>query len=142
VQIDEIDDDRLAESLRQARLGELVYQLSDGVETMLGERGIRLSGGQRQRVALARAFYHGREVLVMDEATSALDYETEREIVEEIKRLKGSKTMIIIAHRVTTLEHCDRIYRLDEGCVVEVGSYAEVTRQATTSEAVNLDLEC
>ena len=75
---------------------------------MLGERGIRLSGGQRQRMALARAFYHEREVLVMDEATSALDNETELEIIEEIKLLKGQKTLIVIAHRLSTVQHCDK----------------------------------
>ncbi len=113
-----IDEIRLKEALRQARLSELVEQLPQGVETILGERGIRLSGGQRQRVALARAFYHGRNVLVMDEATSALDNETEKEIVAEIQRLKGQKTMIVIAHRLTTVQHCDRIYRLEQGKIV------------------------
>ena len=87
----EIEDLRLQAALRQARLSELVEQLPQGVNTILGERGVRLSGGQRQRVALARAFYHGLSVLVMDEATSALDNETEREIVKEIQRLKGQK---------------------------------------------------
>jgi len=92
------------------------------VDTLLGEHGTRLSGGQRQRVAMARAFYHRRGVLVMDESTSSLDHETEREIVEEIKHLKGSITLIVIAHRLTTVEHCDRIYRLENGLIVEEGS--------------------
>jgi ATP-binding cassette, subfamily B, bacterial PglK len=120
IEDENIDDDLLNESLRQARLTEVVKQLPQGSATMLGERGVRLSGGQRQRVALARAFYHGRDVLVMDEATSALDNETESAIVEEIKRLKGSKTMIVIAHRLNTIQHCDRIYRLDQGRIIEV----------------------
>jgi ABC-type protease/lipase transport system fused ATPase/permease subunit len=110
-------------------LEELVHQLPDGTDTILGERSVRLSGGQRQRVALARAFYHGRSVLVMDEATSALDNETEREIVEEIRRLKGQKTLIVIAHRVTTVQYCDRIYRLQDGAMVEQGTYDRVIRQ-------------
>ncbi len=117
----EIDEIRLQEALRKARLTELVEQLPQGVKTILGERGVRLSGGQRQRIALARAFYHGRSVLVMDEGTSALDNETEREIVEEIQRLKGQKTMVVIAHRLTTVQHCDRIYRLEQGRIVEEG---------------------
>jgi ABC-type bacteriocin/lantibiotic exporter with double-glycine peptidase domain len=104
----------------------LLEQLPEGVETMLGDRGIRLSGGQRQRVAMARSFYHGRDVLVMDEATSALDNETEREIVEEIERLKGVKTMIIVAHRWTTVQHCDRIYRLEAGEIVARGTPEEM----------------
>lgn len=126
----EIDDTQLNEALRQARLAELVNELPHGAATLIGERGIRLSGGQRQRVALARAFYHGRNVLVLDEATSALDNETEREIVEEIRRLKGQKTLIVIAHRLTTVRHCDRIYRLKDGRIAEQGSYEEVVRQA------------
>ncbi|MEK9702732.1 MAG: ABC transporter ATP-binding protein, partial [Deltaproteobacteria bacterium] len=127
----EIEELRLQEALRQARLSELVEQLPQGVNTILGERGVRLSGGQRQRVALARAFYHGRSVLVMDEATSALDNETEREIVAEIQRLKGQKTMIVIAHRLSTVQHCDRIYRLEHGRIVEVGTPQEVLSEVS-----------
>ena len=105
---------------------DLVEQLPSGIETLIGERGVLLSGGQRQRIALARAFYHDRSVLVMDESTSALDQQTEAEIVEEIKRLKGTKTMIVIAHRFSTIEHCDRIYRLENGKIVAQGSYQSV----------------
>lgn len=122
----EIDDARLQEALRQASLAEVADQLPQGMNTMLGEHGVRLSGGQRQRVALARAFYHGRDVLVMDEATSALDNETEHEIIGEIQQLKGRKTMIIIAHRLSTVEHCDRICRLEKGKIVCSGSPQEV----------------
>jgi ATP-binding cassette, subfamily B, bacterial PglK len=122
----DIDEHRLAEALRQARLADLVAQLPDGAHTLIGERGVRLSGGQRQRVAIARAFYHGRDVLVMDEATSALDNETEREIVEEIRQLKGQKTLIVIAHRLTTVQHCDRIFRLKDGRIAAQGTYDEV----------------
>ncbi len=122
----EIDEQRLISAIEQARLSGLVQQLPAGMETVIGERGIRLSGGQRQRVALARAFYHGRNVLIMDEATSALDNETEKEIVEEIKRLKGLKTLIVIAHRLTTVKHCDHIYRLENGEIVDQGNYASV----------------
>ena len=97
-----------------------------GLDTTLGERGVRLSGGQRQRIALARAFYHGRVVLVMDESTSALDNETERHIVEEIRRLRGKKTLVVIAHRMSTVRHCDRIYRFERGRIVQSGSFEEV----------------
>ena len=113
-------------AIMQAQLSDLISELPDGVDTQLGEQGIRLSGGQRQRVALARAFYHQREVLVLDEATSALDTETEREIVDEIQRLKGNVTMIVIAHRLSTLQHCDRIYKLESGEIIGVGSYKEM----------------
>jgi ATP-binding cassette, subfamily B, bacterial PglK len=122
----EIDDQKVLEALLQARLMDLVQQLPAGINSMLGEHGVRLSGGQKQRVALARAFYHERDVLVMDEATSALDNDTEREIVDEIKWLKGKKTMIIIAHRDTTVQHCDSIYRLEKGEIVKQGTYEEV----------------
>ena len=129
----EIDEARVNEALRQARLEELVRQLPDGIDTLLGERGVRLSGGQRQRVALARAFYHGRNVLIFDEATSALDNETEEEVVEEIRRLKGQKTLIVIAHRLTTVRYCDRIYRLQDGAIVEQGTYDRVIGQSNAA---------
>ena len=122
----EIDDQLVHESLNNASLQEFVDTLPQGIETKLGERGVRLSGGQRQRVAIARAFYHGRNVLVMDEATSALDHETESEIVEEIKRLKGKKTIIVIAHRLTTVQHCDRIYYLEKGKIVNSGPPSKI----------------
>jgi len=134
----EIDEPRLDDALRQARLEKLVGQLPDGTDTFLGERGVRLSGGQRQRVALARAFYHGRSVLVMDEATSALDNETEREIVEEIRRLKGQKTLIVIAHRLTTVQYCDRIYCLQDGRIVEQGTYDRVIRRDKSTASAAL----
>ena len=123
---DEIDDSRIEEALRKARLLDMVEQLPNGYDTMLGERGVRLSGGQRQRVALARAFYHERNVLVMDESTSALDNKTEQEIVEEIKQLKGQKTLVVIAHRLSTVKHCDRIYRLGNGRIIKSGKADQV----------------
>lgn len=127
----DIDNLRLNEALRKARLNKLVEQLPDGVETLLGERGVRLSGGQRQRVALARAFFHDRSVLVMDEATSALDDKTEQDIVDEILHLKGHITMIVIAHRLTTVKHCDRIYKLNEGQIVDEGSFDSVVNKSS-----------
>ena len=133
----EIDEARVSEALRQACLEELVRQLPDGVDTFLGERGVRLSGGQRQRVALARAFYHGRSVLVMDESTSALDNDTEREIVDEIRQLKGQKTLIVIAHRLTTVQYCDRIYRLQNGAIVEQGTYESVVQGSASVGLTN-----
>jgi len=117
----EIDSNRIEESIKQASLGEVIKQLADGVNTEIGERGVRLSGGQRQRVALARAFYHKRRILVMDEATSALDSKTEQEIVNEINQLKGKMTMIVIAHRLSTLQHCDRVYKLEKGRIIDTG---------------------
>ena len=118
----DIDIDLLNSSLERASLSGLIEQLPDGIDTELGERGVRLSGGQRQRISLARAFYHKRDILVLDESTSALDNETEKEIVDEIKRLKGDVTMIVIAHRFSTIENCDVIYRIKNGEIVDSGS--------------------
>ena len=124
----EIDEKQLNLAIQQARLLDLVNQLPEGVNTILGERGVRLSGGQRQRVALARAFYHDRNILIMDESTSALDNETEKEIVNEIKQLKGLKTLIVIAHRLSTVAHCDRLYCLENGSIIKEGSPEKVLR--------------
>ena len=123
---DLVDHAMLINSIKQSKLAELIEQMPEGVNTLLGESGIQLSGGQRQRIALARAFYHNREILVMDEATSALDSETESEIVNEIKLLKGNKTLIVIAHRLSTVKHCDYIYKIDKGKIVEKGNYESV----------------
>jgi len=122
----EIDDDRMHMALRQARIDDMVASLPDGLNTMLGDRGLRISGGQRQRVALARTFYFGRQVLVLDEATSALDQEVEKEIVEEIHRLKGTKTLIVIAHRLSTVRECDVLIRIEQGRIVATGSFEQV----------------
>jgi ATP-binding cassette, subfamily B, bacterial PglK len=116
---DSINLKKVKMAIKQAQLTSLLEKLPQGVETMLGERGVRLSGGQRQRVALARAFYHDRDVLIFDEATSSLDDETEKEIVSEIQQLKGKKTIIVIAHRMSTLQHCDRIISLEKGKIIE-----------------------
>jgi len=120
-----IDESRVISALMQAKLLNFVEHLSEGIDTKVGERGLRLSGGQRQRVALARAFYHNRDILVMDESTSALDSDTEYEIIQEIQRYKGDRTIIVIAHRLTTLKHCDRIYKLQDGKIINIGSYMD-----------------
>lgn len=110
-----IDDEAVIRALVDAQLGAVLEQLPEGLDTQLGERGVRLSGGQRQRVSIARALYHDRDFLVLDEATSALDVETEREIVETIRSLSGKKTILLIAHRETTLAASNRILRLSGG---------------------------
>ncbi len=112
---DEIDEDKVWAALKEAQLDDYVRSLPEGLDTGIGERGIRLSGGQRQRIGIARALYEDPEVLVLDEATSALDNETETAIMESINRLQGRKTLIIIAHRLQTIEKCDMVYRVEEG---------------------------
>lgn len=121
-----IDKNRLNESIDMAQLTEVVEQLPNGTQTVVGERGVLLSGGQRQRVGIARVLYHGRQILVFDEATAALDTETEQLVTEATKALSGIKTIIIIAHRLSTIEHCDRIYQLESGKVAKSGSYEEI----------------
>ncbi|MEQ9370583.1 MAG: ABC transporter ATP-binding protein [Coleofasciculus chthonoplastes F3-SA18-01] len=122
----QIDEERLHKAIKVAQLEELVEQLPEGIKTGVGERGVRLSGGQRQRIGIARAIYHEREILVLDEATAALDNETESRVTAAINALAGTKTLIVIAHRLSTVENCDRIYMLEKGKVVKSGSYQEV----------------
>ncbi len=122
VPADKIDENRLWEVLKEAQLDEFIRTLPNGLDTGIGERGIRLSGGQRQRIGIARALYNNPEVLILDEATSALDNDTEAAIMESINRLHGKKTLVIIAHRLQTIEKCDLVYRVENGqAVVERG---------------------
>lgn len=115
---DEIDEERVWAVLREAQMDEFVRSLPDGLDTGIGERGIRLSGGQRQRIGIARALYLDPEVLILDEATSALDNDTEAAIMDSINMLHGRKTLIIIAHRLQTIEKCDMIYRVEDGKII------------------------
>jgi len=115
----QIDEARVWAALEAAQMAEFARGLPAALETAIGERGVRLSGGQRQRIGIARAIYNNPSVLVLDEATSALDHQTEKAIVNTIGGLKGSRTIIVIAHRLTTIEDCDRVLMLDHGLLVE-----------------------
>lgn len=115
----DIDEAAVKEAVKKAQLTEFIDSLPNGLDTIVGDRGVRLSGGQRQRIGIARALYHDPEILVLDEATSALDNETEAAVMEAIENLQGTKTMIIIAHRLTTIRNVDIIYEVGEGNVVE-----------------------
>ncbi|MCH5258528.1 MAG: ABC transporter ATP-binding protein [Lachnospiraceae bacterium] len=115
---EDIDDDKVWEALKEAQLDEFVKGLPEGLDTSIGERGIRISGGQRQRIGIARALFEDPEVLVLDEATSALDNDTEAAIMDSINRLHGRKTLVIIAHRLQTIEKCDMVYRIENGKAV------------------------
>ena len=114
------EDKKVIEAAKLLGVHELILKLPNGYHTLVGSNGAFLSEGQKQLVALARAFYHERNVLVLDESTSALDVETEAEVIDEIRMLHGKVTMIIIAHRHSMLKNCDRIYKLEEGEVVEL----------------------
>jgi ATP-binding cassette subfamily C protein len=111
----EIDDERVNEVLRQAQLEDFVKSRPGGIETLVGERGVRLSGGQRQRIGIARALYHDPDILVLDEATASLDLNTEAEFIKAVESLKNKKTVLMISHRLSTLAKCDFKYHLENG---------------------------
>lgn len=123
----EIDEEAVRRAIRAAQLDDFVATLPEGLETVVGERGVRLSGGQRQRIGIARALYHDPDVLVLDEATSALDTDTERGVMEAVDSLHGVKTLVIVAHRLSTVANCDVIHRMSGGRIMTSGSLEEVT---------------
>jgi ABC-type multidrug transport system fused ATPase/permease subunit len=129
-----IDDQQVEESLRNANLWQFVQTLPKGWDTVVGERGVRLSGGQRQRLGIARALYGEPEVIVLDEATSALDTETEREIVESFREIARDRTLIVVAHRTSTLAYCSRVIRLEGGRIVQEGTFAEVIGRLSATD--------
>lgn len=118
VERDEIDETMLQSAVREAQLEEFVKSLPKGLDTVIGDRGVKLSGGQRQRIGIARALYADPQVLVLDEATSALDNDTEKEVMNAIDSLHGTRTLIVIAHRLTTIKKCDKIYEVGNGGVM------------------------
>lgn len=118
VREEQMDEKAVLEALKKAQLFDFVNSLPEGLDTFVGDRGVRLSGGQRQRIGIARALYHDPDILILDEATSALDNDTEQAVMEAIESLRGSKTMIIIAHRLTTIRNADIIYEVADGKVI------------------------
>ena len=122
----EIDEKSLKEATKVANLDKFIKNLPDGLNTMVGEHGVRISGGQRQRVGIARALYSNPKILILDEATSSLDINIEKEIMKEISKLKGKKTVIIVAHRLSTVSQCDKLFKLEKGKIIKEGSYEEV----------------
>ena len=126
----EYDRAKMSLMLRMAQLETFVAELPEGIDTLLGESGVRVSGGQRQRIGIARALYRNPEILIFDEATSALDTVTERELMQEINRLSGDKTVIIVAHRLSTVEHCTAIHLLESGKIIARGTQAELLQRS------------
>ena len=118
---DRIEEEKIKSAVERSQLTEFINSLPDGLETMVGERGVRLSGGQRQRIGIARALYNNPPVLVLDEATSSLDTGTEREVMHSVEQLQGTTTVLIIAHRYSTIENCDYLYKLEKGRIVARG---------------------
>ncbi len=129
LQKENISEEKVKKAVEVAQLKDFVDELEDGLDTVIGESGVRLSGGQRQRVGIARALYNNPEVLIMDEATSSLDNVTEKFVIDAIERLKEDRTIIIIAHRLTTVKNCDKLYILEKGEVVDSGSYSELSKR-------------
>ena len=125
---DEIDIEQVTKVIELAHLAEFTESLKDGIHTKVGERGIQLSGGQRQRIGIARALYNKAEVLVFDEATSSLDGITEKMIMEAIHDFSGKKTIILIAHRLTTVKKCDKIFLLEKGELKNSGTFDELIK--------------
>ena len=122
----DIDYELLWKAIDSSNLTEYINSLPDGLETYVGERGVRLSGGQRQRIGIARAIYNNPEILILDEATSSLDIKTEKVVMESINNMKGKKTIIIIAHRLSTIENCDFIIRVDKGKILAIGKPEDI----------------
>lgn len=127
----EIDEEKLNNAAKAAQLDRLIRNLPDGFNSIIGERGIMLSGGQRQRIGIARALYHNPEVLVMDEATSALDNVTEKHIIQALEKLRGDRTMIMIAHRLSTVRNCDQLYFMKDGKIEASGTHDELLERSS-----------
>ena len=126
---DAIDEFKIRSAVERSQLTEFIATLPDGLDTKVGERGVRLSGGQRQRIGIARALYNNPPILVLDEATSSLDIVTEREVMEAIEKLHGSTTVLIIAHRYSTIENCNYLYKLEKGKIVAQGKPSDILGQ-------------
>jgi len=135
---DEVDQEKLDKAIKAAQLEELISKLPRGLRTKSGERGTRLSGGQQQRIGIARALYDNPQVLIMDEATSALDNITEKYVVNSIERLRGDRTIIMIAHRLTTVQNCDIIYLMEEGEIIDSGTYEELLMKSPKFRKMSL----
>ncbi|MFN5465679.1 MAG: ABC transporter ATP-binding protein [Cyanobacteriota bacterium] len=131
-----IDLKRVQQAARQARIAEVIEKSSEGYDTLVGERGVRLSGGQRQRIGIARALYKRAALLVLDEATSALDNRTEFEVMEAIQDLSSTLTLIMIAHRLSTVRGCDRVVCLEQGIITGIGSYSELLQTNSSFQAL------
>lgn len=134
----EVDHDKLNDAIKAAQLEEMIEKLPIGLRTRVGERGVRLSGGQRQRVTIARAIYNNPQILIMDEATSALDNITEKFVIEAIEKLRGDRTIVMIAHRLTTVQNCDVIYLMKDAEIIDQGTFDELLEKSKDFRKMSL----
>lgn len=139
IQFHRIDRQRVQRAAEQARIADLIEASSEGYDTMVGERGVRLSGGQRQRIGIARALYKRAELLVLDEATSSLDNRTEAQVMEAIEALDRQLTVVLIAHRLSTVRNCDRIVVLEQGRIRSMGTYSDLEASDPSFQALNMN---
>ncbi len=139
--IDNVDEVKLAKALEDAQLKSFTSSLANGLDTMIGDKGVKLSGGQRQRLGIARALYKNPDILIFDEATSALDVETEKAITESIQKLEHHKTIIIIAHRLSTIKNCNEIFILKNGKIQDRGTYSELLEKNDWFQSINNESE-
>ena len=136
---DKINEDQISKCIKLANLDELLGTLPDGINTIIGEKGLQLSGGQRQRIAIARSLYNDPSILIFDEATSALDGLNERLIMDSIHSLSGQKTIILIAHRLNTIKKCDLIYLFDQGKLIDSGSFENLKSKNKIFDEMSLN---
>jgi ATP-binding cassette subfamily B protein len=134
VRRDKIDYNRVRQAARQAQISETIETWPEKYQTCVGERGVRLSGGQRQRIGIARALYKQADLIIFDEATSALDRETEQAVMQAIDGLSDDLTILIIAHRLTTLQNCTQIVELADGTIARVGSYSNMVTKSQMNQ--------
>jgi ABC-type multidrug transport system fused ATPase/permease subunit len=123
---DEIDDQKIRTAIKAAQLDNFINALPDGLETLVGERGVRISGGQRQRIGIARALYYNPEILVLDEATSSLDVVMAKEVMNAVEKMRGERTILIVAHQIATIKNCDQIYFLESGVLADSGKFEDL----------------
>jgi ATP-binding cassette subfamily C protein len=136
-----ISEEKIEAAVEAAQLKEFVDRLPDGLDSIVGEDGVRLSGGQRQRIGIARALYDNPDVLIMDEATSSLDNLTEQNVIAAIEAIKGERTIIMIAHRLSTVKNCDQLYLLEDGQVVQQGTYGELLQTSSQFRKMAVEMD-
>ena len=134
---EEYDSDKLNEAINKSDLGEMISDLKDGLDTIVGDRGLKISGGQRQRVAIARAIYHDRDIIIFDEATNSLDGISEKVIIDQLNLLSKNKTIFLVTHNIKITKTADIIYLIDNGKIIDSGKYEDLKKNDTFNKLLN-----